>query len=63
VKVSEQTREALRSKAVKLKNLVVQLVYSIKQLLHTYKFFYGRFMLNHQDYLKHVANEMKEMKV
>lgn len=61
--ITEQGKESLRCEAVRLKNLVVQLVYSIRQLLHSYKFYNESFMFNDRDYLKHVANEMKEIKV
>lgn len=38
------------------------MVFSIRQLLQTYKFFNNSFVVNDRDYLKFVANEMSELK-
>jgi len=38
------------------------MVYSIRNLLGTYKFFNDSFVFNDRDYLKFVASEMQEVK-
>jgi hypothetical protein len=38
------------------------MVYSIRNLLGTYKFFNDSFVFNDRDYLKFVASEMQEIK-
>jgi len=53
--------EWLTSQAQRLRNLVVQLVYSIRQLLGAYKFFNESFVFADKDYLKYVANEMTDL--
>ena len=55
-------RQRLQQDASRMKSLVVQMVYSIRNLLGTYKFFNESFVFNDRDYLKYVASEMQEIK-